>query len=93
MRLGISLFVVIGVVGGKILYPVFVGPFEEHFVDFVLFRDSMTIELNVKIIPKLLFPPDKSFLCLGFSHIEDEVGDLSPNTSGAGYQVSLELYK
>ena len=93
MRLGISLFVVIGVVGGKILYSVFAGPFEEHLVYFILFRDSMPVEFHVKIIPKLLFPPDKGFLRLGFSHIEDEVGNLSPDTSGAGNQVSLVLEK
>ena len=53
----------------------------------------MPVEFHVKIIPKLLFPPDKGFLRLGFSHIEDKVGNLSPDTSGAGNQVSLVLEK
>ena len=93
MRLRVPFFVVIGVVGGKIFHPIFIGQLKQHLVDFILFGDPMPVELHVKIFPKLLFPPDKGFLCLRFSHIENEVGDLAPNASCAGNQVSLVLYK
>ena len=93
MCLGVPFFVVIGVVGGKILYSVFACPFEEYLVDFFLFGDSMPVEFYVKIIPKLLFPPDKGFLCLRFAHIENEVGTLTPDASCAGNQVALVLGK
>ena len=69
------------------------GQLKQYLVYFVLFGDPMPVELYVKIIPKLLFPPDKSFLCLRFAHIENEVGDLAPDTSSARNQVSLVLGK
>ena len=67
------------------------GHAHQHLVHPILVFLTVAHDFDVKIIPKLLFPPQKGFFRLFFPNIENFVGYLTIQVSGKGNYIFLVL--